>query len=221
MNFDASNLQGPSSMTPIEFVYFDLGNVLAKFDVQRACENVASRWNLDPAKVRASLWHSGTQDLFEHGHIDEEAFAQVARDALQLHSDHSPTLDLLNLLSDMFEPIREMESVVDEVREHGTKVGILSNTCIAHWRWLLQNDYPALQKPFDRIVLSYEEGVMKPNPQIYHLAQIQAGVPPDRILFFDDRIDNIEAAVACRWQAYQFTDAETARKVLRYHRVIT
>jgi glucose-1-phosphatase len=207
-------------LKPIEFVYFDLGNVLASFDIERACINVARRWNVDPAMVRHSLWASGAQDRFEHGHVDEEAFAAIAREALGLGLELAPTRELLNQLSDMFEPIAEMDLVVDDVRRSGVPLGILSNTCDAHWRWILESDYPALRGPFHQIVLSYELGVMKPNLGIYQAAQASAGVAPDKILFLDDREDNIAAALACGWQAYRFTDAKSARELLRYRGVL-
>ena len=207
-------------MQPIEFVYFDLGNVLAKFDVERACNNVALRFGVDPANVRHSLWTSGAQDRFEHGHEDDDSFAEIVRQSLGIAKDQAVTRELMNLLSDMFEPIQEMEPVVEEVRRSAIPHGILSNTCIAHWRWLMEANYPALQGPFDRIVLSYEIGVMKPSLAIYHHAQTVAAVDPAAILFFDDRVDNVEAALACGWQAYMFTDACAARELLRYQGVI-
>ena len=198
----------------------NLGNVLAKFDVDRACNNVAQRFGVDPAKVRHSLWTSGAQDRFEHGHEDDESFAEIARQSLGIAKDQALTRDLMNILSDMFEPVHEMEIVVDEVRQSGIPFGILSNTCIAHWRWLMEADYPALRGPFNRIVLSFEIGAMKPNAAIYHHAQKAAGVDPAAILFLDDRVDNIDAALACGWQAYLFTDASAARELLRYRGVI-
>ena len=61
---------------------------------------------------------------------------------------------------------------------------------------------------------------MKPNLAIYHHAQTAAGVDPAAILFLDDRADNVDAALACGWQAYIFTDASAARELLRYRGVI-
>jgi glucose-1-phosphatase len=208
------------SFSAIEFVYFDLGNVLARFDVERACRNVANRWNVDAAKVREALWTSGMQDRFEHGHEDDESFARWTRQSLGLEEAAASTRDLLDQLSDMFDPIVEMESVVNDVRDSGVKLGILSNTCGAHWRWLLDADYPSLRGPFDQLVLSYEIGAMKPHPSIYLAAEKQAGVEPGKILFLDDRLDNVQAALDRGWRAYPFTDADAARKVLRCHGVI-
>lgn len=208
-------------MRPIEFVFFDLGNVLASFSVRRACGNVAKRWGVDPEIVRHALWTSGIQDRYEHGHEDDESFAEVARRALGLSRQDAPTRELLDLLSDMFDPVCEMESVVESVRGRGIKLGILSNTCLAHWRWLQESQqYPVLRGPFDSVVLSYEVGAMKPNAAIYASAAASAGVDPASILFLDDRADNVQAAIALGWQAHRFTDAKSAREVLRWKNVI-
>lgn len=199
----------------IRFVYFDLGNVLASFDVQRACENVAQRWEVDPAEVRRVIWDSGLQDRFEHGEVSVDEFATTVRDGLKLDVAAAPTTELVDRLCDMFEPIVEMVDLVDEVRQRGTRLGILSNTCHAHWQWLVRAEYAALRGPFDHVILSYEHGLMKPHLSLYRIAAEKTGEEAASILFLDDRPDNVAAAVASGWRAHQFTDAGSAREVLR------
>lgn len=205
----------PLGETAAAFVYFDLGNVLAQFDVDRACRNLQRRWALPPDAVRAAIWHSGLQDRFEHGEVTAEEFAEAIRCEFRLAPESAATADLLDLLSDMFEPVEEMVDVVDAVRAAGMPVGLLSNTCEAHWQWLQRQRYPALVGHFDRVILSYEHGIMKPHPSLHRLAEEASGVPPQSILFFDDRVENVEAALAAGWQAHRFTEAESARRVLR------
>ncbi len=202
-------------MRRIDFVYFDLGNVLASFDVHRACRNVARRWNVEPQRVHSGLWVSGLQDRFEHGELSSESFAEQARDVLGLSAETAPTQDLLRELSDMFEPIDEMAALVDAVRGVGIKLGILSNTCPAHWQFLLDEGYPSLRGPFDQLILSYEHGSMKPDRRLYEIARDSAGVDPGSILFLDDRLENVAAAKSCGWQAHQFTSPHVAVKLLR------
>jgi len=205
-----------ASVTPsIRFVYFDLGNVLATFDVDRACRNVSDRWGVDHAAVRLAIWDSGLQDRFEHGEISAEQFADLIRRALFLDRDSAPTEELLDRLSDMFAPVEEMISLVDEVRHGGVRLGILSNTCVAHWQWLIRAQYAALRGHFDQVILSFEHGVMKPHASLYQIATDRSGELAHSILFFDDRPDNIAAAQASGWHAHQFTDAAAAREVLR------
>ncbi len=199
----------------IRFVYFDLGNVLASFDVQRACQNVAKRWAIDPRDVRRVVWDSGLQDRFEHGEVSVDQFASTVRQGLMLDVADAPTTELVDQLCDMFEPIVEMVDLVDAVRRGGTRLGILSNTCQAHWQWLLRAEYAALRGPFDHVILSYEHGVMKPHLSLYRIAAEKTGEDAASILFLDDRPDNVAAAVSSGWRAHQFTDVGSAREVLR------
>jgi HAD superfamily hydrolase (TIGR01509 family) len=207
-------------MNPVEFVYFDLGNVLARFDPERACRNLQRRWAVEPEDVLQAIWTSGLQERLEHGHLTADEFAAAARQTLGLHPELAPTEELLDLLCDMFDPIDEMVEVVDAVRSSGVPLGILSNTCHAHWQWLARQRYAALLGPFDSVILSYEHGVMKPHPSLYRVAGELAGVAPEAILFFDDRAENVAAAVASGWQAHLFTDAASAREVLRWSGVL-
>jgi HAD superfamily hydrolase (TIGR01509 family) len=207
-------------MSRVQFVYFDLGNVLARFDPGRACRNVQQRWAVDPQHVYEAIWTSGLQDRLEHGQLTAEEFAEAARQALGLDRKAAPTEELFDRLSDMFDPIEEMVAIVDAVRLAGVPLGILSNTCHAHWQWLAKQRYAAVLGPFDSVILSYEHGVMKPHPSLYRVAGELAGVSPEAILFFDDRAENVAAAVASGWQAHLFTDAAMAREVLRWSGVL-
>jgi glucose-1-phosphatase len=207
-------------MAAVQFVYFDLGNVLAKFDVDRACRNLHGRWGIEPAEVFEKIWTSGLQDRFEHGEVNAEQFTEIIRSEFGLAATASPTEELLDLLSDMFDPVEEMVEVVDAVRRSGIAMGILSNTCHAHWEWLRRQKYAAIAGPFHRVILSYEHGAMKPHPSLYRIATEMAGVPAEAILFFDDRTDNVVAAAEAGWQSYQFTDAASAREVLRLTAVL-
>jgi HAD superfamily hydrolase (TIGR01509 family) len=207
-------LAAPIVTDPIRFVYFDLGNVLATFSVDRACRNVSDRWAVSPEDVRRVVWDSGLQDRFEHGEVAADRFAAEVRRSLGLDASSAPTDELLDRLSDMFDPILEMIDLVDAVRATGVDMGILSNTCEAHWRWLVRSGYAALRGPWNRVILSYEHGAMKPAESIYRVAGEAAGHPVGSILFFDDRADNVLAAKAGGWQAHRFTDAGSAREVL-------
>lgn len=199
----------------IRFVYFDLGNVLAAFDPGRGCRNVSARWGVDQASVHREVWDSGLQQQFELGTIGSESFAAAVRRRLGLPVAAAPTAELLDRLSDMFEPVAGMAELVDQVRQVGLPVGILSNTCAAHWSWLRRQRYPALQGPLASVILSYEVGVLKPQAGIYAAAQRGAAVAADQLLFLDDRPEHVAAARDAGWHAERFTDAAQAHQWLR------
>ena len=55
----------------------------------------------------------------------------------------------------------------------------------------------------------YESDMLaKPDPAIYAAVEREAGVPPETLLFADDRRDNIEAAAARGWGTHLFEDPE-------------
>ena len=47
-------------------------------------------------------------------------------------------------------------------------------------------------------------GVTKPDPRIYEMVERDCGIAPDRLLFTDDRADNITAAARRGWHTHQF-----------------
>ncbi len=57
---------------------------------------------------------------------------------------------------------------------------------------------------FDRAYVSGELGVIKPYPAIYEVVERDCGIPPDRLLFVDDKAENIDAALARGWGGHLF-----------------
>jgi len=65
------------------------------------------------------------------------------------------------------------------------------------------------------VVVSGEEGTIKPNPKIYEITLARMGQPdPERVFFIDDRAENIEAARALGMDGYVFDGADGLRKAL-------
>ena len=74
--------------------------------------------------------------------------------------------------------------------------------------------YPFLSE-FDRSYISGHMGVTKPDPAIYQMVEEDCGIPPDRLLFTDDRAENIAAAAARGWQTHLFNGIEGFNTRLR------
>ncbi|MGI9467303.1 MAG: HAD family hydrolase [Rubripirellula sp.] len=204
----------------IEFVYFDLGNVLVRFDPNIACNNLLERFGVRKQQSWEAIYNSGFQDRFEHGQYSGEEFAEQIRQSLGVNAERMPTAGLLDAVSDMFTPIDVMAEVLHRVRENGFGVGLLSNTCHAHWDWIRRQSYFMNQFRFDATVLSFEEGVMKPDSVIYEIAEERVGVPAESIFFLDDKPENINAARSRCWQANCCLGGEAAIKVLQDFRIL-
>ncbi|MBL9048711.1 MAG: HAD-IA family hydrolase [Tabrizicola sp.] len=57
---------------------------------------------------------------------------------------------------------------------------------------------------FDREYVSGRMQVMKPDPQIFEMVEIDCGIPAGRLLFTDDKAENITAAARRGWRTHQF-----------------
>jgi 2-haloacid dehalogenase len=57
---------------------------------------------------------------------------------------------------------------------------------------------------FDRRYVSGELKVTKPDPRIYEIVEKDSGIAPDRLLFADDKAENIVAAARRGWRTHQF-----------------
>jgi FMN phosphatase YigB (HAD superfamily) len=70
---------------------------------------------------------------------------------------------------------------------------------------------------FDGIVVSGEEGLLKPEPGIYRVLVDRYGLAAEDCLFIDDMPDNVEGARAVGMQAYLFEGAAAMRAELARH----
>ena len=199
---------------PIEFVYFDLGNVLVSFDPNIACNNLVERFGVGKQQAWEAIYDSGVQDRFESGQVSSEEFAEQIRQLFGSDAACMPTADLLDAVSDMFTPIDLMAQVLNRVKENGFGVGLLSNTCHAHWDWIRRQSYLMNQFRFDATILSFELGAMKPDSVIYKAAEEESGVCAKSLLFLDDKPENITAALSRHWKATCCLGGQEAVKAL-------
>ena len=54
---------------PISMVYFDLGNVLLKFDHEQSCRNLGKLFHVPAPDVRNFVFESGLEDQYETGEL--------------------------------------------------------------------------------------------------------------------------------------------------------
>ncbi len=66
-------------------------------------------------------------------------------------------------------------------------------------------------KLFDGIVVSGEEGVIKPNPRIYEILLSRYGLSAESTLFIDDNPANIEAARRLNFKTVLFDNIDSVR----------
>lgn len=75
----------------------------------------------------------------------------------------------------------------------------------------VKDEYPFLNK-FDGIIISGENKLIKPDKAIYKLAISRFDLIPDKTVFIDDNIKNIEAAKELNFQTIHITDPNNIKK---------
>lgn len=187
------------------FFYFDLGNVLLYFDHDLAFRRMAKIAGVSPKQMRTAVMDTELQIAYETGHISGSEFVDRIAQHLDKRLDVEP---ILEAAADMFIANTHILPVLERVKELRIPMGLLSNTCEAHWQWILQQRYPQVVDWFSPVILSFEAKSMKPDKGIYEQAEEGAGVAPEHIFFTDDRADNIEAASKRGWQTQVFVNAD-------------
>lgn len=183
------------------FYYFDLGNVLLKFDHRRACKNIAQLAGVPFDDVWKFVFEGELQTEYETGRLTSEAFHAAF---CQTTASNPSLKDLMHAASDMFDPIEPMIELAAAIGKTTDQIGILSNTCPAHWEFVIEK-FPQLPEIFPVVALSYEMKCMKPAEDIYTQAATLAGHQPADIFFVDDRPENVQGAISAGFDAVQYT----------------
>ncbi len=192
----------PDSLMTPRFLYFDLGNVLFRFDTPRACCQMADVSGVPVADVATFFAEGEFQVLLETGRVTPE----------QIYSDFcerfgvQPSLDAMcRAASDIFSFNAPLLPLLVRLTLAGYRMGILSNTSSPHWEFLNRQQYWVLSQLFEVTTLSYQVHALKPDREIYQAAAQAVNMNPDELFFTDDLAENVQGAQAAGWQAAQFT----------------
>ncbi len=186
----------------INFIYFDLGNVLLRFDHRRACRQMAEVAGAPADAVWDVIFETGLNRRYELGEITSREFY----DEFCRKIGSRPEFDALALAgSAMFELNVSARAVLGQLAAGGHRVGLLSNTNEMHWNYFTDGRYGMIPDIFDHCVLSFQVHSMKPDRMIFDEAARRAGVPSSEIFYVDDIQMHVEGARAAGFDAVQYT----------------
>jgi putative hydrolase of the HAD superfamily len=210
-----------SAMTgSIRVVCFDIGGVVVR--ICRSWTEGCAAAGLEAR--RPSLWeHAKAARLalvrrHQIGRIDGTTFA---REISALWGGLYSPAEIMGIhrawLLDEYEGIGDL---IESVHRAGLETAALSNTC--HEHWCRMGEYPAVMR-IHHLLPSHQLGLQKPDPLMYRRAEQRLGHRGAEIIFFDDKLKNIDAARTAGWHAEaidpststvpQITDALGARGI--------
>ncbi len=98
---------------------------------------------------------------------------------------------------------------ITRLRSEGVKIGLLTNAG-RDMPSTLFTESELNGELFDAYIVSSEEGIAKPNPEIYTLMASKLGVPAGDCTMVDDTAENCEGAEIAGMKSVWFTDTRTA-----------
>lgn len=101
----------------------------------------------------------------------------------------------------------QLVDFVKGLRQNNYKIACLSNGT-REWTLRVITDH-GLEGLFDKIILSGDLGIVKPNPKIYMATLEKLKVSAKQALFVDDRKTNTDAAEECGIRSLIFRDTPT------------
>ncbi|NLO37697.1 MAG: HAD family phosphatase [Clostridiaceae bacterium] len=190
---------------------FDLGNILVHLNpvsgiwsgyAPQANGNLEQRWSTSQAVKELETGRNNSLPAFLEAirqevpvTVPDDEFYRIFRQAIgtvpaQIHA-------LLALLKKRY------------------RLFMLSNTSFFHWS--VCQDEQQLGRYFEKVFLSCDLGVMKPDARIYRLASQQIDVIPENIWYYDDREENVKEARIQGYQAHTSFIGNTLINDLRNH----
>lgn len=195
----------------IEAVIFDIGNVLIEWQPERYYDRVIGQDRRRAMFADVDL--HAMNDRVDRGEDFRDVIYATAetypkwRDEIRIWHDH--WLDLAT------PEIPHSVRLLRALRTAGVPVFALTNFGIGTFQ-IAEPRYPFLSE-FDRRYISGHMGVIKPDPVIYQMVEDDCGLPPETLLFADDRQDNIDAATARGWHGHLFETPQGWEACLREH----
>lgn len=179
----------------IEAVIFDYGGVLAtsQWDAfadleRRIGASLVPYFAVDhPDQPGTPAWQTVEVGALSWAAFSSLVIAAAERDGVTLFDvDDVSSMMPLGALWPMVHRVRRLKAA-------GYKLGILTNNVKEfgpYWRGTIPCDL------FDVIVDSCEEGIRKPDPEIYLRTATRLEVDPSACIFLDDGAANVEAAAS-------------------------
>jgi HAD superfamily hydrolase (TIGR01509 family) len=181
-------------MEKIKNIVFDLGGVVFSRDPRKFEPEFIKFFSFIALPQMPEFWEE-----YDRGVVTYE---EVVR-SLAAYNSCDEELAEKNLHRSILtqEAIPSTEALIKALKDAKYKLYVLSNMSLEFIEFLRKQP---VYKNFDGEVVSCEEHIIKPNPEIYRILIDRYNLNPSETIFIDDRKANIEAAIGEGWHGYHF-----------------
>ncbi len=189
-------------------ILFDLGRVLLPFDLRIAARTLEKEYGIFVEDFMTRVMGTEWDDAFEKGKISPQEFHRRVKGIMEVEMPYDRFVSIWN---DIFSENRKVSDLFCELKKR-FPVAIISNTNILHFEYVYQK-FPVVRKA-DDFILSYREGLRKPDPKMYQRALDRFGALPQQTVYIDDIARFVDASRALGLYGIHFTGHETLKKEL-------
>jgi putative hydrolase of the HAD superfamily len=180
----------PRSPGPADALLFDLGRVVLDIDFDRTLACWAGHAGCEPAQLAGRFGRDEIYHRHERGEISDAEFFAGLRNALRIGISDAQFLEGWNAIF-----AGEMPGIAPLLARATKRLPLyaFSNTNSAHVEHF-SVAYAGVLGHFREMFLSSAIGLRKPEAAAFDHVVKAIGMPAERIVFFDDLAENIEAA---------------------------
>lgn len=184
-------------LPPPEAFLFDIGGVLLDFDFESSLARLISpRINNPKERIQQVLEQ---KDALEAGLIDPVSYANWA---LHIFESDATVEQFNQAWQQIFTINKPMWHCVHQLAEQKHRLILISNINAIHCPWIFAA-YPEFSY-FEHKALSFEIGILKPEPAIYHYAINTYQLNPATTVYIDDQSRNIMSGKKSGFRCWQY-----------------
>ncbi|MCQ2300903.1 MAG: HAD family phosphatase [Bacteroidales bacterium] len=195
---------------------FDFGKVLVDFDF----EAFFRKYIPDTERCYAFLPVLYNDNIAQRLDRELQSFDEIIAEVIAKNPDFEPEIRLFceHYPEIVTHEIEGMYNLLSRLKAEGHKLYGLTNWCSkVH---ITMTQFPIFQL-LDGQIISSEEHVIKPEPEIYHRLFTKFNLKPEECIFTDDRAENVDAGRRLGMKGIVFKDAKQyereLRGLLKYH----
>jgi FMN phosphatase YigB (HAD superfamily) len=202
----------------ISFVYFDVGGVVVddfsgNDKWARMKDDIGLR--TEDEKEFDSLYNEYEKEVCIGRDVD--TLVPIFKERFKLNIPESYSMQ--EYFIDRFEKNEFILPVIREIKKD-CRIGLLTNMYPDMlFKMKKRGIMPKID--WDVIIDSTVEKCRKPEPRIFELAEDRSGVQKENILFVDNKLKNVEAAISFGWKAFFYDSANherSCRDLLDYYK---
>lgn len=194
----------------IKNLIFDFGKVLVDYDFESFFKSYIPNAERCQA-VTSILYNERVQQILDR---EDKPFDELMEEIIGNNKEYEP--EIRYFMAHYPDVVKgEMEGMNDllkQLKSEGYKFYGLTNWCNKVHQTMAQYEIFQL---LDGYIISSEEKVIKPEPEIYHRLFNKYNLKPEECIFADDRVENIVGGRNVGMDGIIFVDAVQYEKELR------